>query len=87
MYVTFLIVITTGAVIAQIVNMLFDPISSQKRQLNKWTLLLEPLPFDILSMNLYMSWVVPNLPELQCNWKVQNHTQGPHKETIHNLSP
>ena len=27
------------------------------------------------------------LLELQCNWKVQNHTQGPHKESIHILSP
>ena len=34
-----------------------------------------------------MSWVVSKLLDLQCKWKVQNHTQGPHKETIHNLSP
>ena len=36
----------------------------------------KPLPFDILSMNLYMSWVVSKLLELQCNWKVQNHTHA-----------
>ena len=39
----------------------------------------KPLPFDILSMNLFMSWVVTKLLELQCNWKVHNRTQGPHK--------
>ena len=38
-------------------------------------------------MNLYMSWVVFKLLEMPCNWKVQNDTQEPHKETIHNLSP
>ena len=47
----------------------------------------KPLPIDILSMNLYMSWAVSQLLEFQCNWKVQNQTQRPHKETIHNLSP
>ena len=30
----------------------------------------------------YMPWVVSKLLELKCNWKVQNHTQGPQKETI-----
>ena len=37
MYVTFLIVITSK-VITQIVNMLLEPISSKKRQLNKCAL-------------------------------------------------
>ena len=36
-------------------------------------------------MNLYMSLIVSKLLELQSNWKVQNHTQGPHKESMHSL--
>ena len=49
------------------------------QQVSPW----KPLPFDILSMNLYTSWVVSNLLELQCDWKVQNHRQGPQKETMY----
>ena len=49
----------------------------------------KPLPSGILSMNLYMSWVLSKLLELQCNWKIQNHRQGLKKKlyTIYNLSP
>ena len=49
----------------------------------------KPLPSGILSMNLYMSWVLSKLLELQCNWKLQNDRQGLKKKlyTIYNLSP
>ena len=43
----------------------------------------KPLPFDILSMYLYMSWVVSKLLEQQCNWRLQNRRQGPQKETMY----
>ena len=68
--------------------MLVDPISSKKKQLNEWNP-CKPLLSDILSMNLYRSWVVSKLLELQCNWKVQNHRQGLKKKqyTIYNFSP
>ena len=65
----------------QIVNMLVDPISSKKRQLNKWALVSQchftfcQWIYTCLEKCLY------KLLELQCNWKVQNHTQGPQKVT------
>ena len=74
-------------VIAQIVNMLLDPCNRFQKEAAQQVSPCKPLPFDILSINLYVSWVVSKLLELQCDWKVQNHPQGPHKETIHNLSP
>ena len=36
----------------------------------------KPLPFDILSMNLYVSWVLSKLLELQCNWKYAESQAG-----------
>ena len=73
-------------VISQIVNMLLDPISS-KTGAAKQVSPCKPLPFDILSLNLYMSWVVSKLLELQCHWKVQNRTRRGLTKKLYTIYP
>ena len=73
-------------VISQIVNMLLDPISS-KTGAAKQVSPCKPLPFDILSLNLYMSWVVSKLLELQRHWKVQNRTHRGLTKKLYTIYP
>ena len=73
-------------VISQIVNMLLDPISS-KTGAAKQVSPCKPLPFDILSLNLYMSWVVSKLLELQRHWKVQNRTHRGLTKKLYTIIP
>ena len=61
----------------QLVNMLVDPICSKKRQLNTWVL-ASHCHFSHFAnefIHVLSSVYINNV--MQCNWKVQNHTQGP----------
>ena len=71
MYVTFLIVITSK-VITQIVNILLEPISSKKRQLNKCALVSHCRDLTFY----HRIYTLSKLLELQFHWKVQNRTTG-----------
>ena len=67
----------TQYMLPQIVNMLVDPICSKKRQLNKWVL-VSHCHFSHFAnefIHVLSSVYINNV--MQCNWKVQNHTQGP----------
>ena len=62
-------------VIAQIVNIYAFRPNKFQNGAAKQVSSCKPMPFNILSLNLYMSWVVSKLLELQCHWKVQNPTR------------
>ena len=63
------------------------PNKFHKEAANKWALVIKPLPFDILSLNIYMSWAVSKLLELKCHWKVLNHTRRGLTKRVYTIYP